>query len=91
MEGQEPLARFRAGQVTCALWQNKINVNGTMKTMLKASVSLRYKDRNGEWKSSQSFSRNEIPLAIHVLQKAFEKMLENTEGQRQEKEEMAYV
>ena len=87
MEGQEPVARFRAGQVNCALWKNEINVNGTAKTILKASVSRRYKDRNGEWKSSQSFSRNEIPLAIHVLQKAFEKMLENTGDHKQETDE----
>jgi len=91
MEGQEPVARFRAGQVNCALWQNEIKVNGTAKIILKASVSRRYKDRNGEWKSSQSFSRNEIPLVIHVLQKAFEKMFENPEDQRQETEEFSYV
>ena len=91
MEGQEPLARFCAGQITCALWGNEINLNGMAKTIMKASVSRRYKDRNGEWKSSQSFSRNEIPLAIHVLQKAFEKMLENTGSQRQEKEGMSYA
>jgi len=28
------------------------------------------------WKSSGSFSRNEIPLAIHCLQKSFEHMIE---------------
>ena len=33
------------------------------------------------WKSSQSFSRNEIPLAIYVLQKAFEAMLEKPKGE----------
>ena len=44
--------------------------------LAKASVSRRYQARNGDWKTSQSFSRNEIPLAIYVLQKAFEAMLE---------------
>ena len=33
-------------------------------------------DNDGEWKSSGSFSRNEIPLAIYCLQKAFEHMIE---------------
>ena len=33
-----------------------------------------YKD--GNWKSSGSFSRNEIPLAVYCLQKAFEKIIE---------------
>ena len=49
--------------------------------MLKASVQRRYKDKDGEWKSSQSFSRNEIPLAIYCLQKSFEKIIE---GQKDE-------
>jgi len=80
MTGQ-PMARFRAGQVSCALWENEIQVNGTAKTMLKASVSRRYKDKDGEWKSSQSFSRNEIPLAIYCLERAFEKIIEEETAQ----------
>jgi hypothetical protein len=80
MTGQ-PLARFRAGPVSCAIWENEIQVNGTTKTMLKASVSRRYKDRDGNWKSSQSFSRNETPLAIYCLEKAFEKIIEEETAQ----------
>ena len=43
---------------------------------MKATVQRRYKDRGGEWQSSTSFSRNEIPLAIHCLQKSFEAIIE---------------
>ena len=43
---------------------------------MKATVQRRYKDRGGEWQSSTSFSRNEIPLAIHCLQKSFERIIE---------------
>lgn len=76
MEDAKPVAKFRAGQVTCAVWENQITVGNQQQTILKASVNRRYRDKSGSWKSSQSFSRNEIPLAIHVLQKAFETMLE---------------
>lgn len=49
--------------------------------MLKASVERRYKDSSGEWKSSNSFSRSEIPLAKYCLNKAFEYMVaERTMG-----------
>jgi hypothetical protein len=78
---EQPLARFRAGAMSCALWENEIAVNGTTKTALKASVSRRYKDRDGSWKSSQSFSRNEIPLAVYCLEKAFEKIVEEETAQ----------
>ena len=57
--------------------------------LAKASISRRYKDRYGNWKTSQSFSRNEIPLAIYVLQKAFEAMIEKPTEVRESKEEVA--
>ena len=69
MVGQKPLAKFRAGQVSCALWENEINVNGNPKTVLKASIQRRYKDSDGNWKSS------------HCLEKAFDKIIqEETAG-----------
>ena len=77
MTGQQmPVAKFKAGQVSSALWENQVQVKGAAVTILKATVQRRFKGRNGEWQSSGSFSRNEIPLAIHCLQKAFEKIIE---------------
>lgn len=77
MTGQQlPVAKFRAGQVSSAVWRNEIQVKGKAITVLKATVQRRYKDKEGNWQSSGSFSRNEIPLAIHCLQQAFEKIIE---------------
>lgn len=81
MEEDKPIAKFQAGAVTCALWQNRVNIDGRTTTILKATVGRRYQDRDGIWQTSQSFSRNEVPMAIHVLQKAFEAMLEKTPEQ----------
>jgi len=76
MTGQTPIARFKAGPVSAALWENEIQTGGRTATILKATIQRRYKDTDGQWKSSTSFSRNEIPLAVHCLQKAFEKMID---------------
>ncbi|MFC1805870.1 hypothetical protein ACFL09_02695 [Planctomycetota bacterium] len=46
------------------------------RTILTATVSRRYKDKDGEWKSSQSFAKHEIPLAIYCLERAFEAIIE---------------
>ena len=54
-------------------------MNGGKVNILRATVERRYKDRDGTWKSSGSFGRNEIPMAIYVLQKAFETMVEKPE------------
>ena len=76
VEQQTPVAKFRAGQIASAVWENEIQVKGKSVTVLKATVQRRYKDRDGNWKSSGSFSRNEIPMAIYCLQKAFEQIIE---------------
>jgi len=77
MAGQKRVAKFKAGQVSAALWENEITTkNGHKATMLKATVERRYRDKDGNWQSSGSFSRNEIPLAVYCLQKAFEKIVE---------------
>ena len=72
----QPLKKFSAGQVSCVLWENEAKVGDRMVTMLKATVERRYRDSDGNWKSSGSFSRNEIPLAIYGLMKAFVAMVE---------------
>jgi len=77
MTGQQlPVAKFKAGQVSAAIWANEVQMPRGAVTILKATIQRRYKDRNGEWQSSGSFSRNEIPLAIHCLQKAFERIID---------------
>ena len=76
----QPKAKFRAGSVSCALWENEANVNGQKKVLLKASIERRYKDRDGSWKSSASFSRNEIPLAIFCLARAFDRIVQEETG-----------
>lgn len=76
MNGQTPIAKFKAGQVSSAVWENQVQVKGQSITILKATVQRRYKDHDGNWQSSGSFSRNEIPLAIYCLQEAFEKIIE---------------
>ncbi len=71
-----PLKKFRAGQITCALWENEAKVNGRSVRMLKATVERRYKDKNNQWQSSNSFGRNEIPLVKYCLDRAFEAITE---------------
>ena len=86
MPGQKPVAKFTAGQTSSAVWENEIATKdgGTAK-VLKATVQRRYKDKDGNWKSSQSFSRNEIPLAIYCLNKSFEAIIKADKGEEIEK------
>lgn len=78
---QKPVAKIRAGTISCAIWQNDIVVSGRKVVALKASVERRYKDADGEWKSSTSMSVNEIPRAVLCLQKAFEYIIEHSKSE----------
>jgi len=74
-----PIKKYSAGSVSSAIWENEATVNGNKVTLLKATVGRRYKDKDGNWKSSSSFSRNEIPLAVYCLLKAFSAMVGETD------------
>ena len=77
MTGQKPICKIQAGQVSAALWENKVTTkNGNEVDILKATVQRRYKDKDDSWKSSNSFGRNEIPLAIYCLTQAFQKIID---------------
>ena len=78
-----PVKKFSAGSISCALWNNDAVVNGNKVQILKASVERRYKDKDGTWKSSGSFSRNEIPMAVFCLLKAFAAMVDEKEGEEE--------
>ncbi len=80
----QPLKKFRAGQVSCALWENDAMVNGRQISMLKATIERRYKDKNDSWQSSNSFGRNEIPLAVYCLLKAYAAMVEERQVSEEE-------
>jgi len=78
-----PVKKFSAGSVSCAIWENEAVVNGKNVGILKATIDRRYKDKDGTWKSSGSFSRNEIPLAVFCLLKAFAAMVGEDEGEEE--------
>ncbi len=76
MAGNKPVKEIGVGQVRAAIWENEIKGGKVIKPGFKVSVDRRYKDQDGKWKSTQSFSQTEIPLAIHCLGKAFDFMVE---------------
>ena len=80
MASNKPYKKISVGTVSCAIWQNEATIKDRSVTMLKASVERRYRDKATDtWKSSNSFSKTEVPLLISCLQLAFEKMVEQEE------------
>ena len=78
---QAPVKKFTAGAVSAALWTNKTTLkDGRSIDTLSVSLDRRYKDSEGEWKSSSSFKESDIPKAMLVLAKAYEFMTAKDDG-----------
>jgi len=75
----KPLATIKIGQIHTAIWENPIRTaKGAPAMMLNVSVERRYRDRDGKWKSTNNFSRNDVPVVIYCLDKALEHMIEHS-------------
>lgn len=60
---QKPVHEIRLGAVKAAIWENETQ-NGTRHNV---TVSRLYKDKeSGEWKFSENFGRDDLPLLAKV-------------------------
>ncbi len=66
-----PIKKFQAGGISVAVWENepKTADGNAYQTV---SLQKRFKDKNDEWKTSNSFRVSDLPKAILALQKAYE-------------------
>ena len=71
--GNMPEKKFRAGAISATVWQNKgQSKNGDAVEYKTISIERGYKDKEGNWQSTNSLRINDLPRATVVLQKAYE-------------------
>lgn len=70
-----PVHEIRLGRVKAAIWENETQ-NGTR---FNVTVQRLYKDGD-EWKSSDSFGRDDLPLLAKVLDRAHSYCFEHGNG-----------
>lgn len=68
----KPEKVFKVGAVRASVFNNYIQQNGKQITLPKIVIEVRYKDKTGEWKGTNSLSINETPKAILALQMAYQ-------------------
>ena len=71
MANPKPVAEVRIGRVKAAIWPN--GTDG--RTRHNVTFSRLYKDGD-EWKSTQSFSRNDLLLLAKVVDQAHSRIFE---------------
>ena len=84
-QGQHPVKSFRSGAINVSIWENEtINAEGMPTSYKTVSFERRYKDKNGEWKSTSSLRANDLPRAVLILQKAYEYMVLTESGEEEQ-------
>lgn len=72
----QPEKRFRCGACEVSIFENDITKkDGSKMKTKKASFQKRYKNAEGEWKSTNSLDPNDIPKAKLVLDEAYKYMV----------------
>ena len=67
-----PEKKFSAGALSATIWKNETEKNGEVKSYKTISFERRYKDKEDNWKSTNSLRINDLPKAVMLLQKAYE-------------------
>ena len=70
-----PIKKYVVGGIQAAIWENSSSEGRSYHTV---SLDRRYKNKNDEWKSTNSFRASDIPKAIMALQKAYEELMLKT-------------
>ena len=71
----KPEKVFKMGAVRASIFQNTIHRDGQSVALPKVVIEVRFRDKSGEWKGTNSLSINDLPKAITALQKAYEYLL----------------
>jgi hypothetical protein len=72
----KPKKKWKAGGVECSLFANEIDGPNGKAVVLKATVERRYRKANGDWASTNSYSKADIPQVIYCLQQAYAEIID---------------
>ena len=73
VSGNVPEKKFSTGGLNATVWQNQgKNKEGLDVSYRTVTFQRRYKDKNGEWKSTSTLRINDLPKASLILEKAYE-------------------
>ncbi len=76
----KPEKTFKMGAVRASVFRNVIERNGRQLLLPKVVIEVRFKDKTGQWKGTNSLSVTDLPKAILALQKAYEYVLEHRDS-----------
>jgi hypothetical protein len=71
----KPEQKFRVGCISATIWNNEIEKDGKQREIKHVSFEKSYKDKEGNWKSTNNLNTGDIPKAMVALGKAYEYLM----------------
>ena len=71
----KPEKVFKAGPVRASIFQNSVQRQGKEILFPKVVIEVRYRDKAGNWKGTNSLSLNDLPKAILARQQAYQHLM----------------
>lgn len=73
-ESNQPVKKFQLRGISASVFENKMEKNGQI--YYKVTIQRSYKDSKGNFKSTNTFSRDDLPLLWEVATAAWRDILE---------------
>jgi len=80
----KPEKVFKVGAVRASVFFNPIQHNGREVVLPKVVLEVRYRDKTGQWRGTNSLSLNDLPKAILAMQQAYEFLTTKREASTEE-------
>ena len=72
MSISKPELTVRIGSISASVFLNEIETTDGKKIVRNVNLQRRYKGEDGSWKTKNSFSLADLPIAIAVLDRALQ-------------------
>jgi hypothetical protein len=70
--GNPPEKKIRSGAISATIWKNEQDTPTGKIAYKTVSFERTYKDKNGQWQTTNKLRGTDIPRAVLVLNKAYE-------------------
>ena len=68
----KPVKEYRSGGVKASIWRNDVQQDGRTSTQYSVRIQKTYRDKSGNWKTSEYYYPEDLSRLALVANKAFE-------------------
>ena len=71
----KPVEKVRVGAVSATIWKNEVKKDNKTFVNFSVGISRSYKNKDGEWKETNSYTPSDLPKLGLAIVKAYDYVL----------------